>query len=404
MTPTRNTWNFFAPDRLLFGSGAVRETGRAAVRLGVKRLLIITDATLVQVGIVNQVRQSLLDAGLAVEVFDGGEPEPAFACAEAAIAAAKAYQPDALIGVGGGSNMDLAKITAGVLTHGGTFQDYFHFDNIPGPVLPLICIPTTAGTGSEVSHAAVLTDHAAGVKVSTLSPYLRPTLAIVDPELTISCPRQATADSGIDALTHAIEAYLATDFHEIEAPASGIPAYEGRHPLGSLFAEEAIRLVGKHLVTAVLDPKNILAREGMALAATLAGLAFSNCGVALVHAMEYPLGGVLHCSHGAGNGLLLPYVMRFNLPYRLSQLSRVAELLGVDISELSEEEAADAAIHKVDEIRATIGVPTRIRELGGVVEQIPDFAAKAYAIKRLMTLTPRPVTLELIEEIYREAM
>lgn len=404
MPQSRTTWNFFSADRILFGPGAVRETGSVAKRLGVERLLIVTDPQLVGAGIVDQVCQSLTDAGLTLEIFDGGEPEPAFECAEAAIDAARRFRPDALVGVGGGSNLDLAKITAGVVTHGGNFRDYFHFDNLPGPVLPLLCIPTTAGTGSEVSHAAVLTDHEAGVKVSTLSPYLRPAAAIVDPDLTISCPRKATADSGIDALTHAIEAYLATHYDEIAPPPSGIAAYEGRHPLGAILAEEAIRLVGRHLVTAVQEPTHRPAREGMALAATLAGLAFSNCGVALVHAMEYPLGGVLHCSHGEGNGLLLPYVMKFNLPHRIPQLARVAELLGVDTRSLTAEAAAHSAIEAVDTLRSTIGVAGRIREFGGVAEQIPDFARKAFAIKRLMTLTPRPVTIEAIEEIYREAM
>ena len=244
----RSTWSFFAPGRVLFGCGAVQEAGASTRRLGVSRLFVVTDAILDRVGLVAKVVAPLRSAGLTVEVFTGGEPEPSFACADAAIAAASQFRPDGIIGLGGGSNMDLAKITAGVVTHGGHYSEYFHFDNLPGPVLPLVCIPTTAGTGSEVSHAAVLTDHVNQIKVSTLSPHLRPQLAIVDPELTLTCPPKATADSGIDALTHAIEAYLATRASDLNVAPGTLFAYEGKHPIGDLFAERAITLIGQHLV------------------------------------------------------------------------------------------------------------------------------------------------------------
>jgi alcohol dehydrogenase class IV len=310
---------------------------------------------------------------------------------------ARAFQPDCLIGLGGGSNMDLAKIAAVLYTHGGEPQQYFGFDNVPGPVLPLICVPTTAGTGSEVSHAAVVTDTANHIKVSTLSNYLRPALAIVDPQLTFSCPPKVTADSGIDALTHAIEALTATDYDQLNLAPGETCAYEGRYPLGECLAEKAIELVGKHLITAVQEPQNAAAREGMALAATLAGLAFSNCGVALVHALEYPIGGVLHCSHGAGNGLLLPYVMRYNLPERLETFSRIAKLLGRRVTGRNINDAAEDAILAVEMLKRSIGIPERLRDIGAQREQLPAFAQKAFAIKRLMTINPRqPTEAELL--------
>jgi alcohol dehydrogenase class IV len=240
-----------------------------------------------------------------------------------------------------------------------------------------------------VSHAAVLTDAKNHIKVSTLSQYLRPALAVVDPSLTDRCPKQVTADSGIDALTHAIEAYTATDFDVLEVPAGQPAAYEGRYPLGECLAEKAIWLIGEHLVTAVQDGANQAARDGMSLAATIAGLSFSNCGVALVHGLEYPLGGALHCTHGAGNGLLLPHVMRFNLPERTAALARIAKLLGEDTTGLTEPAAAERAITAVDRIREQIGVPSRIRDIGGRREQLPEFAAKTFAIKRLLATTPR---------------
>jgi alcohol dehydrogenase class IV len=404
MTGGRSTWSFFSAGRVLFGWGAVRELGAAAKRLRVGRVFIIADPIMQRVGLVERVAHPLREAGIECGDFIGGEPEPSFECAEAAIVAAREFRPDGIVGLGGGSNMDLAKITANVVTHGGHFSQYFHFDNVPGPVLPLICVPTTAGTGSEVSHAAVLTDHANQIKVSTLSQHLRPQLAVVDPELTLSCPPKATADSGIDALTHAIEAYLATRSSDLDVPAGSMFAYEGKHPLGDVLAEKAIALIGEHLVTAVQRPDDLAARTGMALAATLAGLAFSNCGVALVHAMEYPLGGALHCSHGEGNGLLLPYVMRFKLPERVPELARVAALLGENTAGLSAAAAAERACERVERLRSEIGIRTQIREFGGKAEQLPEFARKAFAIKRLMQLTPRQVTEEAILQIYQDAL
>jgi alcohol dehydrogenase len=278
-----------------------------------------------------------------------------------------------------------------VLTHGGDAAAYFGFDNIPAPVMPLVCISTTAGTGSEVSHAAVLTDTTQHIKVSTLSNYLRPAIALVDPELTFTCPPQVTADSGIDALTHAIEGYTATEFSSLDEPPRGQVAYDGCSPLGAAVAEQAISLIGQHLVAAVQDGSNREAREGMALAATLAGIAFSNCAVAVVHALEYPIGGVLHCSHGAGNGLLLPYVMRFNLPARKKQFARIAALLGEDVSNLSLDEAAARAVTAVERLRSAINIPQRLRDIKASREQLPVFAEKAFAIKRLMTMNPQPV-------------
>ncbi len=386
----RTTWNFWSAGRLIFGRAAVRnELGPALRRLQRQRVLIVTDPPLVAAGLVQQVQQALERTAIDSEVFDGGEPEPSLEAAAACIDRARHWQPDALLGLGGGSNMDLAKMTAVVFTHGGECRDYFGWDNVPGPVCPVVGVPTTAGTGSEVSAAAVLSDRVNAIKVSTLSPYLRPALAVVDPDMTLSCPRQATADSGIDALTHAIEAYLATHAADLDVAPGEMFAYEGKHPLGDILAERAIELIGQHLVHAVQEPDNIEAREGMALAATLAGLAFSNCGVALVHAMEYPLGGAVHCSHGAGNGLLLPHVMEFNRPVRERELARVARLLGEDVNRLPLAEAAAGAISAVHRLRAAIGIPGQLRELGASESQLPEFARKAHAIKRLMQLTPR---------------
>lgn len=400
----RTTWNFQTAGQMIFGVGATNRLGAWLARRGYRRVLIVTDPILIQVGLLRKIQDALQTPDLTLSIFGEGEAEPAVNTALRLIAQAADFRPDVMIGLGGGSNMDLAKIAANVLTHGGAPRDYFGWDQVPGPILPLVCIPTTAGTGSEVSHAAVLTDTENQLKVSTLSPYLRPALALVDPELTYSCPARVTADSGIDALTHAIEAYTATDFSELPLAEGETSAYEGSTPLGMCLAERAIELIGQHLVTAVQDGTNHAARHAMALAATTAGIAFSNCAVAVVHALEYPLGAVLHCSHGAGNGLLLPHVMRYNLPTRLPQFAKIASLLGEDVVGLPLAEAAERAIVAVDRLRAAIGVPGRIRDLGGTREQLPGFAEKAFSIKRLMMMNPRqptsPDLLQILQAAY----
>jgi alcohol dehydrogenase class IV len=399
----RTTWTFHSAGQLLFGRDAVTQLGEVAQRLKAKRALIVTDAILLQAGLAQRVERPLAASGLTVSTFSGGEPEPSFRAAEACLGSAREFRPDVLVPVGGGSNMDLAKMVAIILGNGGTMRDYVGDDKVPGPVWPVICVPTTAGTGSEVSAAAVLTDTENHMKVGILSNYLRPRVAVVDPLMTVSCPPKVTADSGIDALTHAIEAFTAVDNADFPLPAGERSVYQGRHPFGNLFAEKAISLIGKFLRRAVKDGNDLEAREGMALAATLAGLAFSNVGVAAVHAMEYPVGGAVHCSHGCGNGLLLPWVMRFNLPARVSEFAQIAWLLGEQVMGLGEQEAAQRAIDAVDHLRADIGVPGRLRDIGVKQDQLRLFAEKAHSIQRVMRVNPRAVTVEEVEGIYRAA-
>jgi alcohol dehydrogenase class IV len=399
----RETWTFHSAGHLLFGRNAIGQLGEVAGRLQARRILIVTDTMLADTGAVDRVRAPLRSSDITVDVFAGGEPEPSFRAAGACIETARQFRPDMLLGLGGGSNMDLAKITAVILSHGGTPRDYVGDDKVPGPILPLVCVPTTAGTGSEVSAAAVLTDQDNKVKVGILSNHLRPRVAVVDPLLTTSCPPKLTADSGIDALTHAIEAYTAVDNEQFPLPAGERTVYQGRHPLGDCLAENAIALIGANLRRAVHQGDDVAAREGMALGATLAGLAFSNVGVALVHALEYPVGGATHCSHGAGNGLLLPYVMRFNLPVRHKEFATIARLLGEDVAGLDEQQAGERAITAVERLRADIGIPQRLRELGVERPQLAAFAEKALSIERILRVNPRPVTIEDLLEILNTA-
>jgi alcohol dehydrogenase class IV len=400
----RTTWTFHSAGQLIFGPHATRQLGEVAIGLRIKRVLLVTDPVLVRAGLVDPVHGVLSEAGVTTELFSGGEPEPSMRAAFSAIAVGRDFRPDAVLGLGGGSNMDLAKVTATVLAHGGTPGLYVGDGKIPGPVLPLLCLPTTAGTGSEVSAAAVLTDTENQIKVGILSNHLRPRVAVVDPLLTVTCPPKVTADSGIDALTHAVEAYTAVDNAHFPLPPGERTVYQGKHPMGDMLAEKAIGLIGRFLRRAVANGEDLEAREGMALAATLAGLAFSNVGVAAVHALEYPLGGATHCSHGAGNGLLLPYVMRHNLPARGAEFARIAELLGEDVAGLAPEAAAERAISAVEKLRADIGIPARMRELGVTEAQLPGFAEKANALKRILRVNPRELTREDLEGILRAAL
>lgn len=399
----RPFWTFASAGQLTFGRDAINEIGRMIHDRGWQRALIVTDKNLVASGILDRVTKPLAEARIVFECFEEGEAEPTVETALAAGAQAAECKPDVIIGLGGGSNMDLAKMAAILHRHGGSPADYFGFGNVPGPVTPLICVPTTSGTGSEVSHSAVLTDTANKIKVSTLSPFLRPARAIVDPKLTVSCPSKATAESGIDALTHAIEAFTAVDYDKLDVPPGEATPYTGRTPMGDLLAQQAVALVGEHLNTAVNKPTNLDAREGMALAATLAGMAFSNCGVAVVHALEYPIGAAVHCSHGAGNGLLLPYVMRFNLPERQAEFRRIAHLLGEDTSGASDDEAGEVCIAAIENLKRNIGIPERLRDIGVTQSQLPVLAHKSFDITRLMKLNPRTPTEEDLLKILKDA-
>lgn len=410
-------WSFHGvgPGRLWFGRGALGRVSIEATDHRWNRLLIIADRNLETAGLVAKLTTALDTGGAkqndrCYELFLEGEAEPSIAVADAASQAAREFRPDAIVALGGGSNMDVAKYVAIVAAHGGTPSDYFGIDQVPGPICPLIAIPTTSGTGSEVSHAAVLTDTENAIKISCLSQHLRPAIAVVDPSLTDGCPRQVTADSGIDALTHAVEAKTNTPFDRLEIPPDQVRSYQGSHPLGALLADRAIELVGRFLDRAVNQPGDTEARDQMALASTLAGMAFSNCGVALVHALEYPLGGKYHCSHGAGNGLLLPYVMEFNRPTCEPRMAQIGRLLNQDAIrqgqlDLDDDAVAAAqAIESVRKLREKIGIPDRLREMGAQSEDLDALAAKSFAISRLMLYNARRPTLEDLQQLLHRAL
>jgi len=400
----RNQWGFSTAGEIIFGLNTVRRLGQIIRQLGGQRALVVTDQNLVAAGLLDRVRESLKGANVTFEVFDGGEPEPRIEAAQACIEFARAVGPDVIVGLGGGSNIDLAKTTATVLKWGGKPADYFGENKVPGPIMPLVAVSTTAGTGSAVSPVAILTDVERNLKIGISSNYLRPRVALYDPVLTVSCPPKVTAESGIDALTHAIEAYTCIDYHALPVAPDQPVAYSGKFPLADALAGRAIQLIGANLRRAVYQGRSLAAREAMHLGALLAGMAFSNAGVAAVHALQYPIGALTHTSHGLGNGLLLPYVMEYNLPACPQAFADIARWLGEEVEGLSVWEAAQRSVEAVQRLKADIGIPRRLRDIGITAEQLPTIAETAFGIKRLIRNNPRPLSVEALEGILRRAL
>jgi alcohol dehydrogenase class IV len=373
--------------RLLFGRGALAELPKALERLGVVRALIVTDRGLVRTGIPGEVATLLDSAGISHATFDGVEPDPRVEIVDACLQAARAFDCDGLISVGGGSALDIAKVTSVMLTNAGTALDYVGIDRIPIPGLPRVLIPTTAGTGSEVSPIAILSDADAHLKKGLVSPHLYASLALVDPALTASLPPHITAYTGIDALTHAIEAYT----------------NRYAHPLIDTLALKAIALIGEFLPRAVARGEDLEARTNMSMASMLGGMCLGPVNTGAVHALAYPLGGLFNIPHGIANSLLLPYVMRYNLISSVYKFGQIASALGCRVDGLSARAAADLAIQAVENLCRDIGIVSRMRDLGVPESAIDPMAEAAMQVTRLLGNNPRVVTLEAAREIYRQA-
>ena len=299
-----NIWTF-AMTRVKYGTGASTEVGYDVKAFGVRKVLVVTDKYIKAAGLVDIVVKSLEDVGLEVEVWDQAEPEPSIdSMAQGAEFAAK-VKPEGFVAVGGGSVMDTMKVMNLIYTHGGEILDYVAPPTgkgkpVPGPLKPQIAIPTTAGTGSETTPTAVISLPKEELKVGISHHWIRPHMAILDPLMTVTCPPKVTASSGIDALSHAIGAYTTRKYYQRPRPETPDkrPVYGGANPLTDIFAQEAIRLIGKYLRRAVYQPYDIEARSGMLLAAFYAGAAFSNAGLLVDHALAYPVGAEYHTPHG----------------------------------------------------------------------------------------------------------
>ena len=376
---------FKIANKLITGQGAIEQLDAELARLRVDNPLIVTDAILVACGTVDLAVAHM--GGRSHGIFDGVEPEPQVAIVRECANAYRAGRHDGLIGLGGGSAIDIAKAVAAFAGHEGALEQLFGIDQVPRKGPPLIAIPTTAGTGSEVTNVAILSDKQAQLKKGIVSDYLLPDVALVSPAMTLTCPRSVTAASGIDALVHAVESYLSLN----------------GSPITDALALGAIRLIVKALPKAYANPGHLQAREDMASASLMAGMAFGNAGVGAVHALAYPLGGRFNIAHGVSNALLLPYVMAWNKLACVERLRDIAQAMDVPVIGLSDEQAAEQAVKAMATLCAAVAIPTGMRSFGVPEEAIPAMAVEAAGIERLMRNNPRQLNAADIEQIYRAA-
>ena len=390
-----------APARLIFGPGQRAALGPAAASLG-RRALICTDARVAGLPLMRELLADLAAHGVATEVFDGTEAELPLSGIRTCVERYRAYDPDVLIGIGGGSCIDLAKVVSLLLTHPEPVSQYYGEFKVPGPVKPVIAIPTTAGTGSEVTPVAVIADPDRAMKVGISSPELIPHTAICDPELTVSCPKGLTALSGADAMAHALEAFSA--IRRAPDPDMAMQrVFVGKNILSDQYALAAIRLISGHLATAVEDGSNLEARSAVMLGSTYAGLAFGTAGTCAAHAIQYPVGAQTHTPHGLGIGVLLPYTMEFNIEVSAGVYAEVARAMGLSTAG-TEREAAMAAISAIRSLFRRIGIPQNLRDLGLEAAHLDAMAEQSMGAARLVENNPRTLDVQSIRSILDHAM
>ncbi|WP_343504274.1 iron-containing alcohol dehydrogenase [Alloyangia pacifica] len=382
-----------APRELIFGSGQRDALGNVAAKLG-QRALVVTDERLAGDADFRAMIVQLEAAGVAVRVDGSTLPDVPIETAVASAEAARDFAPDLVIGIGGGSCLDMAKCVAILLTHGGKPQDYYGEFMVPDPVMPLIAVPTTAGTGSEVTPVAVLSDSARQLKVGISSPYIIPTVSICDPDLTLTCPGSLTAIAGADALTHAIEAFTAIR----RAPAPGLAqerVFVGKNATSDHFALTAIGLLWEGLEAACTNGSDANARAKVMLGATTAGLAFGVAGTAAAHAIQYPVGALTHTPHGAGVACLMPYVMAWNAPVIAPELEQIAGAIGL--------QSGAEVVPAIAALFGRIGIPSTLRELGLAEDRLDWVAEQSCGIARLIQNNPRPLSPEDMQKLVRAA-
>ncbi len=376
-----------SPHLILAGLGAAERIGPEAAGMGVKKAFLVTDKGVIDSGIGKKVADLLTKEGIQVNTFDRVLSDPDIACAEASIEMARRGKYELIVGVGGGSSMDIASATSVMLTNPGTINDYLGINLVKNPGISTFLIPTTAGTGAEVTPNAILTDTKEKLKKAIVSPHILPRVAIVDPLFTLSMPPRVTAFSGLDALTHAIEAFTSAN--------STI--------LTDLFAKEAIVLIGRSLRTAAAKGENLEARYDMAIGSLYAGIALANAGVTAVHALAYPLGGEFNVPHGIANGLLLPFVMEFNVMGNIPKFAQIARLLGERVENLPLLAQAYQAAEAVKMLSRDLPVPQTLTELNIPKGAIPAMAEAAVKITRLMNNNPRQMSAQDAAGIYEKA-
>ena len=371
-----------------FGAGSRKVIAEEVAKRGYKKALIVTDKDLIKFGVADQVIAVLKDANIPYEIFDEVKPNPTVKNVKAGIAAFQAAGADFMIAIGGGSSMDTSK-AIGIIINNPEFSDVVSLEGVANTKkksVPVIALPTTAGTAAEVTINYVITDEENVKKMVCVDPNDIPTLAIIDPELMLSMPRGLTASTGMDALTHAIEGLITL----------------GAWEMSDMFETKAIEMIAKWLPKAVENPSDIEARDGMATAQYIAGMAFSNVGLGLVHGMAHPLGAYYDIPHGVANALLLPFVMEYNKEAAKAKYRTIAEAMGVDTSSMSDDEAADAAVKAVKDLAIRVRIPQHLSEIGVPESGLPTLAQAAF--NDVCTPgNPRQTNVEEILAIYQKA-
>lgn len=381
---------FNIPATLLIGAGASRELVAQLRKIGARRVLLVTDAFMVSSGVVDAFTRELTGAQIPVTVFAGVQPDPTDTNVREGLRVFTEQRCDTLVALGGGSPIDAAKVIAILTTNPEPLSQYQGYHKIPKAGAPLLVIPTTAGTGSEVTKAAVITDTERDVKMMMLDRNLLPTVALVDYELSLTMPRVLTAHVGVDTLTHGIEAYVSRKATALTDP----------------LALTCIRLVAENLETAWREPANGPAREGMMLAATLGGMAFANSSVALVHGMSRPIGAVFHVPHGLSNSMLLPAVTRFSLAAAPERYATIAKTMRLCAAEATIAAAGEALIAGLTALNTRLEVP-RLRDCRGLEQARFEAVLEKMAADALASGSPQnnprvPTAAEIVA-LYREA-
>ncbi len=389
------------PQEILFGKGQRHALATVAARLG-RRALVCTDERFAATFVFAELVSALEAASIAVLIHDGVQPDVPADSVSVCVENARSFDPELVIGIGGGSCLDMAKCAALLLTHGGQLKDYYGEYKVPGPTIPVIAVPTTAGTGSEVTPVAVISDADRTLKVGISSPYLIAATAICDPELTMTCPPGLTAVAGADALTHAIEAFTAAR-RGVDHSLAQKHVFIGKSALTDHFALLAIKLLGRSLEKAWKDGSDEDARADVMMGALAAGCAFGTAGTAAAHAVQYPAGALTHTAHGLGVATMMPYVMNYNLSASVAEMSQIGAALGLGTSGLDEKQLAVAAIEEIRRLFAAIGITATLADLGLAGDKLDWTAEQAFNIDRLIKNNPRPFDLDAMKRLVKAA-
>lgn len=381
------TFSFTGAKKIVFGNGEIFKLAAHIRDLQANNALVVIDKNLAKTDLMEKIENMLVSAGIKFTVYNKVEPEPLIELADEGAKVAVKNKSDVVIGIGGGSAMDVAKAIAVLATNKGGAVDYLGLNKVPKPGLPKIMIPTTAGTGSEVTFTAVFVRKELKKKEGMNSPYLYPELALLDPELTLSLPPAPTAHTGLDALCHAIESYTSVN----------------SSPMSEMFSLEAIALIAENLRTCVHDGRNIIAREKMLLGSLYAGIGLANAGVTAVHSLSYPLGGKYGVGHGLANTMMLQAVMAFNLPAALEKFTDIAIAMGECVDGLPEREAAYLALEAVEALIEDCGIHATLAQFGIKEKDFPALADVALTVARPLENNPRKITKDDMIAIYAQA-